>query len=50
MAPYVTFENVAKVYRTEGEAVHALRDVNFSVEQGEVCVIVGQSGAGKTTL
>ena len=50
MAPYVTFENVAKVYRTEGEAVHALRDVNFSIEQGEVCVIVGQSGAGKTTL
>jgi len=50
MAPYVTFENVAKVYRTEGEAVHALQDVNFSIEQGEVCVIVGQSGAGKTTL
>ena len=50
MTPYVTFENVAKVYRTEGETVHALQDVNFSIEQGEVCVIVGQSGAGKTTL
>ena len=32
------------------EEVHALRGVSFSVEQGELCVVVGPSGAGKTTL
>ena len=30
--------------------IHALRDVNFRVEKGEFCVVVGASGAGKTTI
>ncbi|MCD8327228.1 MAG: ABC transporter ATP-binding protein [Lachnospiraceae bacterium] len=50
MSGYVTFENVGKVYKTGDVEVVALHDVNFSIEKGEICIIVGASGAGKTTL
>ena len=47
---FVEFQNVGKIYRSGEVQVEALRNVNFQVEQGELCVIVGPSGAGKTTL
>lgn len=50
MSAFVTFENVKKIYRTGEVEITALHDVNFEIEQGEFCVIVGASGAGKTTI
>ncbi len=47
---YVEFRNVKKVYRTGEVEIHALRDATFDIEEGEFCVIVGASGAGKTTI
>ena len=47
---FVEFDNVAKTYRMGEVEIHALHDATFSVEKGELVVIVGPSGAGKTTL
>jgi len=50
MSAFVTFENVKKIYKTGEVEIEALHDVNFEIEKGEFCVIVGTSGAGKTTI
>ncbi len=47
---YVQFENVCKFYRTGETTIAAADHVSFDIGKGEFCVIVGPSGAGKTTV
>lgn len=47
---FVEFQHVKKVYHMGEVDIEALREVNFEIEEGEFCVIVGASGAGKTTI
>ena len=46
---YIEFRNVNKEYKMGEVTIKALEDTNFSIEKGELVVIVGPSGAGKTT-
>lgn len=50
MGAFVEFKNVKKTYKTGEVEIHALKDATFEIEKGEFCVIVGASGAGKTTI
>ena len=50
MAAYVEFKNVKKTYKTGEVVIDALSGVDFEINKGEFCVIVGASGAGKTTI
>ena len=47
---FVEFDHVGKTYHMGEVEITALRDATFTVEKGELVVIVGPSGAGKTTL
>ena len=46
---YIEFKNVVKEYVTGETKIRALNNANFSVEKGELAVVLGSSGAGKTT-
>ncbi|WP_220457958.1 MULTISPECIES: ABC transporter ATP-binding protein [unclassified Actinotalea] len=49
-APMVVVEALSRTYRSSGSEVHALRDVGFEVDRGQLVALVGRSGSGKTTL
>ena len=46
---YIEFSNVIKAYGTGEAEIHALDGASFNVERGELAIILGASGAGKTT-
>ena len=46
---YIEFKNVVKEYKMGEVTIKALDNTNFEVEKGELVIIVGPSGAGKTT-
>ena len=46
---YIEFNHVVKEYASAGAAIRALDDASFTINKGELAVILGASGAGKTT-
>ena len=50
MRKLVTFQNVYKEYKVGDNIIKANNDLNFTINEGEFCIIVGPSGSGKTTL
>ncbi|MGN1313799.1 MAG: methionine ABC transporter ATP-binding protein [Lachnospiraceae bacterium] len=46
----IRLEHVTKTFRTGGNHLHAVQDVNLTIDKGEIFGIIGFSGAGKSTL
>ena len=47
---YIEFKNVNKIYKMGEVEIKALNNTSFTIDKGELVVILGPSGAGKTTL
>ena len=48
--PVIQVQNLSKVYVMGEEHVIALKNINLSINRGEICCIFGTSGSGKSTL
>lgn len=50
MIVLIKLKNISKTYQARNDKVHAVQNVDLSIEQGEIFGIIGYSGAGKSTL
>jgi len=50
MKKFIELKNVKKTYKTGEVIIKAVDDVSFTIEKGEFVVVIGASGAGKTTI
>jgi len=50
MKEVLKLENICKTYQAKNGETEALKNVNFSVKEGEFASIIGPSGCGKSTL
>lgn len=50
MNAFIEFDQVSKRYKMGEVIIRAVENASFTIEKGEFCVIVGPSGAGKTTI
>ncbi|MBR6569474.1 MAG: ATP-binding cassette domain-containing protein, partial [Clostridia bacterium] len=50
MTPQIEIRNLSKVYTIPGGEVHALTNINLTIQKGDIYGIIGMSGAGKSTL
>lgn len=50
MKELLKIKDVSKIYQAKNGEIEALKDINFSVEQGEFVSLIGPSGCGKSTL
>ncbi len=48
--PFINVKNISKIYNMGEVSIKAIEKISFSIEKGELVVILGPSGAGKTTI
>ncbi|MDQ0246685.1 D-methionine transport system ATP-binding protein [Bacillus fengqiuensis] len=46
----IEFRDVSKIFESNGRKIHALKNINVTVEKGDIFGVIGFSGAGKSTL
>ncbi|AOA57940.1 methionine ABC transporter ATP-binding protein [Acinetobacter larvae] len=48
--PHIQIRHLNKYYSVNGQALHALKDINLDIQSGKILGIIGKSGAGKSSL